>query len=1051
MRAFGAASASASTPRGARPRARCAVSARGRWRSAWTPARRHPADGPHHPPRGVGVRRGARPRASGAAGSDEAGAARDAPPPDPDPPRASSATLAPGARSERSATSPPRASSSDASNDASPDDDASSADLDRAASLFARADGAVSAAIASFLGGDETDLDARVPARRPPTLGAHVDIAGPVPELAWHASVAHSASRADVVDALRSGIHLREPVILRGAADEWPAVCDESREWTLARLVRDHGDFEGDARVRRPEGARRSGARRDQFQYVEANHPAVRSGAFDAPSKTERLTLREAARRMLENKDGERGVYVQAELSDALAEEAGLGAFDESRATSSKSGSGTGDGSRVPRGRLVPLEPWASFEEAGWTETQPARLWLSAAGSVSPLHFDHSASVLAQVRGQKRMLLYPPSALRRARLYPDWHPLRRRSRINLSDEGSSSDQSEESPGWADGLFSGPDHEWHGADERDRGPGPRRGGSGGLGGTPREKDSSGSDSGRSRGVGWRAPPGAWEAVLGPGDVLVFPPRWAHYTESLGDAISASVTRRFATTPPNRAARNDAFERTFLSPKNNAAGTDRQGNAGTDDRGNDASNTRDDRDHRDDRRDRVASGAARYARWASRLGPAPTPSDGRASVAQLEAAGAVRALAAPRRLDASGAVVRADAASGADARMRRETDANGRGGVEGWKAQWWDAATDAAAIAREVIDDETRTNEGSTTPGEERTENEGSTTPGSDGDGGGGGEESSSSSNVVGAYARGSVALGTAVASVSDVDVLVLRWAPAPPASSSRSSSRASARLLAETDARIRARLRGEWSARWGHLATKPDVRVLAVPRPPHPAGEALRKIVDAEKKQSSERDVDAGSRREEKETETSPGEPSRDVFREEDCVVSPSRFAALANVLGPGATFALAAEGATIFGPDLPRLAPSAWRKPPADGRCLDGLHADVVEALADGGERALGWALKRCVRAAFERAFADAAANENDDGGGSRGLGVYTRDLFHCAAIAADARPELGEDLAAALAAAAHGPRAVWGALWYASGSACAVRIRDALLLERES
>ena len=1049
MRAFGAASASSSTPRGARPRARCAVSARGRWRSAWTPARRHPADEPH-PPRGVGVRRGARLRASGAAGSDEAGAARDAPPSDPDPPRASSATLAPGARSERSATSPPRASSSDASNDASPDDDASSADLDRAASLFARADGAVSAAIASFLGGDETDLDARVPARRPPTLGAHVDIAGPVPELAWHASVATRENRADVVDALRSGIHLREPVIFRGAADEWPAVCDESREWTLARLVRDHGDFEGDARVRRPEGARRSGARRDQFQYVEANHPAVRSGAFDAPSKTERLTLREAARRMLENKDGERGVYVQAELSDALAEEAGL-AFDESHSTSSKSGSGTGDGSRVPRGRLVPLEPWASFEEAGWTETQPARLWLSAAGSVSPLHFDHSASVLAQVRGQKRMLLYPPSALRRARLYPDWHPLRRRSRINLSDEGSSSGQSE-SPGWADGLFSGPDHEWHGADERDRGPGPRRGGPAGLGGRIREKDS-GSDDGRSR-VGWRAPPGAWEAVLGPGDVLVFPPRWAHYTESLGDAISASVTRRFATTAPNRATRNDAFERTFLSPKKKKhAGTDQPGCAGTDRGKPNASNTRDDRDHRDDRRDRVASGAARYARWASRLGPAPTPSDGRASVAQLEAAGAVRALAAPRRLDASGAVVRADAASGADARLRRETDANGRGGVEGWKAQWWDAATDAAAMAREVIDDETaeeRTNEGSTRPGEERTENEGSTTPGEERTNEGStrpGSDSSSSSNVVGAYARGSVALGTAVASVSDVDVLVLRWAPAPPASSSRSSSRAPARLLAETDARIRARLRGEWSARWGHLATKPDVRVIAVPRPPHPAGEALRKIVDAEKKQSSERDVDAGSRREEKGTETSPGETSRDVSREED-VVRTSRFAALANVLGPGATFALAAEGATIFGPDLPRLAPSAWRKPPADGRCLDGLHADVVEALSDGGERALGWALKRCVRAAFERAFADAAA---DDDGGGGGLGVYTRDLFHCAAIAADARPELGEDLAAALAAAAHGPRAVWGALWYASGSACAVRIRDALLLERES
>ena len=44
-----------------------------------------------------------------------------------------------------------------------------------------------------------------------------------------------------------------------------------------------------------------------------------------------------------------------------------------------------------------------------------------------------------------------------------------------------------------------------------------------------------------------PPGAWEAVLAPGDVLVFPPRWAHYTESLGPRVSSSVTRRFASPP------------------------------------------------------------------------------------------------------------------------------------------------------------------------------------------------------------------------------------------------------------------------------------------------------------------------------------------------------------------------------------------------------------------------------------------------------------------------------------------------------------------------
>ena len=42
------------------------------------------------------------------------------------------------------------------------------------------------------------------------------------------------------------------------------------------------------------------------------------------------------------------------------------------------------------------------------------------------------------------------------------------------------------------------------------------------------------------------------MLGPGDVLVFPPRWAHYTESLGPRASASVTRRFA--PPATEKKN-----------------------------------------------------------------------------------------------------------------------------------------------------------------------------------------------------------------------------------------------------------------------------------------------------------------------------------------------------------------------------------------------------------------------------------------------------------------------------------------------------------------
>ena len=57
----------------------------------------------------------------------------------------------------------------------------------------------------------------------------------------------------------------------------------------------------------------------------------------------------------------------------------------------------------------------------------------------------------------------------------------------------------------------------------------------------------------------------------------------------------------------------------------------------------------------------------------------------------------------------------------------------------------------------------------------------------------------------------------------------------------------------------------------------------------------------------------------------------------------------------------------------------------------------------------------------------------------------YTRDLFLCARFVARRRPELGEDLACALVAAVHGPRAVWGALWYAGGSALARRLTEAV------
>ena len=234
--------------------------------------------------------------------------------------------------------------------------------------------------------------------------------------------------------------------------------------------------------------------------------------------------------------------------------------------------------------------------------------------------------------------------------------------------------------------------------------------------------------------------------------------------------------------------------------------------------------------------IASRPGRLGTRAGRpaLGPAPTPSDGRASVAQLGAAGAVRALAAPRRLDASGAVVRADAASGADARMRRETDANGRGGVEGWKAQWWDAATDA----RRSRGGDRRRNK------DER----GIDDSGRGKDGKRGIDDSGLGrrrrrrrrgilflverrrgvrARVRRARHRGGVGVGRGRSGAS--------VGPRPAGVFlSLVFSRVRARF-SRRRTRGRARLRGEWSARWGHLATKPDVRVLAVPRPPHPRG------------------------------------------------------------------------------------------------------------------------------------------------------------------------------------------------------------------------
>lgn len=134
---------------------------------------------------------------------------------------------------------------------------------------------------------------------------------------------------------------------------------------------------------------------------------------------------------------------------------------------------------------------WQRLRDASthWVEAQPPRLWLSCGGAISPTHFDTSHSVLVQCHGRKRMLLFHPNDTPRLGQYPNTHPLRRRALLDITAEDNECVRASHPAFFVE---------------------------------PR--------------------PIAWEAVLDAGDVLVFPPFWMHWTESLGSA-SASLTRRF----------------------------------------------------------------------------------------------------------------------------------------------------------------------------------------------------------------------------------------------------------------------------------------------------------------------------------------------------------------------------------------------------------------------------------------------------------------------------------------------------------------------------
>jgi hypothetical protein len=70
-------------------------------------------------------------------------------------------------------------------------------------------------------------------------------------------------------------------------------------------------------------------------------------------------------------------------------------------------------------------------------QAQPMRLWVSTHGATTPLHFDAADSFLAQARGSKRIVFFPPSALPALYPFPRDHPLFRRSRVDLYERPES--------------------------------------------------------------------------------------------------------------------------------------------------------------------------------------------------------------------------------------------------------------------------------------------------------------------------------------------------------------------------------------------------------------------------------------------------------------------------------------------------------------------------------------------------------------------------------------------------------------------------------------
>ena len=280
-----------------------------------------------------------------------------------------------------------------------------------------------------------------------------------------------AASSPHAAEALESAwaavAEQSEPVLFRGVSSHWPAL----ETWTLDRL---------------PRALRRAMVRVSptaRVTFCRESHPDVRSGRVEPPSRTLNMAADEFVDRLHSGRggrgpllygEGER-CYLQALAPYAMMRETDFAFLDRSMHPPLLE---TSLGRRRSIWRRAVSSIWRRGRgRGGGAQGVLGRLWVSAPGTVSPLHYDLTDSYLCQVRGRKRMLLWPEAALPSLEPYPTEDALARRLRVDVT-----------------------------------------------GNAPTEL----SDTARAD---VDAP---LEAMLGPGDVLYFPANWAHHTEALVDA-------------------------------------------------------------------------------------------------------------------------------------------------------------------------------------------------------------------------------------------------------------------------------------------------------------------------------------------------------------------------------------------------------------------------------------------------------------------------------------------------------------------------------------